>query len=79
MGEWVLVAYDADCFPGEITDNISNSETDIEVNVMHHCGSGWKWPKNLDKIYYDRKDIIRTDNSSKVAGNRGQFTFDTIF
>ena len=48
MGNWVLVAYDAERFPGEVT-NISNSETDIEVNVMHRCGSGnvWKWPKKL--------------------------------
>ncbi len=41
IGNWVLVNYDGKQFPGEITD-ILNSETDIEVNVMHHCGFYWK-------------------------------------
>ena len=48
---------------------------------MHRCGSGniWKWPKNPDCIYYEKKDIICTINPPKIAGSCGQFTFDTSF
>ena len=80
VGDWVLVLYDSEQFPGEIT-NITNPKTDIGVNVMHRCGTSntWKWPKFSYKIYYERKNIVRTINPPKVAGNRGQFSFETYY
>ena len=76
VGDWVLVSYDSEQFPGGIT-NTTNPKPDIEVNVMHRCGTSntWKWPKFSDKIYYERKNIVRTINPPKVAGNRGRFFF----
>ena len=44
VGDWVLVSYDSEQFPGEIT-NITNPKTDIEVNAMHHCGTSNTYAK----------------------------------
>ena len=49
----MIVNYDGEAFPGEITSN----ENDMEVSVMHK--SGWKWPTPIDKICYERKDVIK--------------------
>ena len=78
IGQWVLVNYDGKQYPGEIT-KIKNSLTDIEINVMHQSGSKfWKWPTSQDKIYYQRKSITRIIEAPKVAGSRGQFTFEHL-
>ena len=78
IGQWVLVNYDGKQYPGEIT-KIKNSQTDIEINVMHQSGSKfWKWPTSQDKIYYQRKSITRIIEAPKVAGSRGQFTFEHL-
>ena len=37
-GPWVLVNYDGKQYPGETTKT-KNSQTDIEINVMHQNGS----------------------------------------
>ena len=74
VGKWVIVNYDGEQFPGEIT---CCNNSDVEVNVMHKAGSKyWKWPESIDKIFYERKDIVRTINPPKAAGHRGQFVFD---
>ena len=31
------------------------NESDIEVNVMHKSGNGWKWPVSADNIFYERE------------------------
>ena len=78
IGQWVLVYYDGKQYPGETT-KIKNSLTDIEINVMHQSGSKfWKWPTSQDKIYYQRKSITRIIEAPKVAGSRGQFTFEHL-
>ena len=74
VGKWVIVNYDGEQFPGEIT---CCNNSDVEVNVMYKAGSKyWKWPESIDKIFYERKDIVRTINPPKAAGHRGQFVFD---
>ena len=63
---------------GEITQ-FTNSKTDIEINVMHQSGSKfWKWPTSQDKIYYERKSIIRIIDPPKVAGTCGQFLYEHL-
>ena len=49
-GQWVVVTYDGETFPGEIT---SCDTADIEINVMHKSGRYWKWPETVDKIFYE--------------------------
>ena len=69
IGNWVVVNYNGEEFPGEIT----SCGSEIEVSVMHKSGNKfWKWPKTIDKIVYERKDVVRKINPPKVAGHRGQ-------
>lgn len=73
VGKWVVVNYDGERFPGEI----ASCTNEIEVSVMHKSGNKyWKWPNSIDKIFYERKDVLRTIDPPKVAGHRGQWVFD---
>ena len=73
-GQWVVVKYEDEEFPGEVC--IENSE--FEVNVMHKSANAWKWPRLEDKIFYSRDKIVRVINPPSVAGNRGQFVFEDV-
>ena len=75
IGQWVLVSYEGNEFPGEVT---SMDDSDIEVNVMHRSANAWKWPRPEDKIFYSRDKVVRVINPPTVAGNRGQFMFNDI-
>ena len=76
IGDWVLVCYDKDNFPGEITQVIG--ELDFEVNVIHRSGGVyWKWPLKEGKILY-RKEDIKKLNAPDVTGTRGQFYFQSL-
>ena len=75
--DWVLVCYDGDNFPGEITLVIR--DLDFEVNVMHRSGGVyWKWPLKEDKAFYRKENIVKKPNPPDVAGSRGQFYFQTL-
>ena len=75
IGDWVLVNYDGADFPGEITNIVG---FDYEVNVMHKYGAFWKWPLTEDRIFYDRKNVVKKLEPPEVAGTRGQFTFTQL-
>ena len=75
IGDWVLVNYDGADFPGEITNIVG---FDYEVNVMHKYGAFWKWPLTEDRIFYDRKNVVKKLEPLEVAGTRGQFTFTQL-
>ena len=68
VGQWVVVNYDGDDFPGEIT---CDSNDQFEVSMMHKSGNHWKWPKTIDKILYARDDLVRIFNPPRAAGHRG--------
>jgi len=72
-GQWVVVDYDGDCFPGEVTQCGNDN---VEVNAMHKSGQFWKWPSSVDIIFYSMKNIKKVIQPPKVARSRGQFTFD---
>ena len=74
VGQWVVVNYDGEDFPGEITCCDGNDQFE-EVSVMHKSGNHWKWPKTIDKILYARDDTARTINPLRATGHRGQFLF----
>ena len=76
LGDWVLVCYDRQKFPGEVT-NITG--LDFEDNVMYKsCGAFWKWPPKEDKIFYQKENVIQKLDSPEVAGSRGQFKFKNL-
>ena len=78
VGEWVVVCYEGEKFPGEITSTSSENQ-DVEVRVMHKSGSGWKWPTRDDKIFYKVEDIECKIKPLTAAGSRGQFVFEDSF
>ena len=69
---WVIVKYEGEEFPGEVT---CIEDSDVEVNIMHRSANYWKWPKHENKIFYSRNKIVRVINLPSAAGNRGQFVF----
>ena len=71
-GDWVLVNYNGADFPGEITNIVGPY---YEVNVMHMCVAFWKWPLTEDRIFYDRKNVVKKLEPTEVVGTCGQFTF----
>ncbi len=73
IGQWAVVNYDGQQYPGEITA-ISHTEG-VEVSVLHKSGIGWKWPQSKDSLYYCKKDIVRLIGPPIAAGHRGQFIF----
>ena len=64
VGQWVVVDYDGENFPGACC----NGDDQFEVSVMHKSGNHWKWPKVVDKILYARDDIVRTTCPPRGAG-----------
>ena len=76
VGQWVVVAYDGEQYPGEVTD-FSDIEG-VEMSVLHRSGSCWKWPYSKDMIYYHKTDIVHLISPSIAAGHRGQFIFSDI-
>lgn len=59
VGEFVIVRYESQFFPGVVT--CSNEENDAyEVKAMVRSGpKGWKWPEKDDKLWYSSADIIQ--------------------
>lgn len=74
IGDWVLVNYEGDQFPDEVTA-IQENET-FEVSVMRRSGTSYRWPEKLDKIFYSREGIVIL--APIVIGNRGQFQFTSL-
>lgn len=74
-GDWCVVMYDGENYPGEITNVIGQ---EIQVQVMHRAGNYFKWPCNPDKIYYTQDDILKKIQPPVVVGSRGQFRFDNF-
>ena len=66
VGQWVVVDYAGEDFPGEII--CCNGDDQCEISVMHKSGNHWKWPKVVDKILYARDDIMCTICPPRAAG-----------
>ena len=72
VGDWVLVKYDTDVFPGEVK-KICNDE--IKVSVMVPSGSYFKWPKDEDAIFYPVANVIKSLKPPVIKSSRGTFEF----
>lgn len=75
VGDWVEVDYDGELFPGEIK-SVDNKE--YLVSVMVRAGKYWKWPLQVDEVFYPQERVIRKLNAPDVVNARGHFKFDTI-
>ena len=74
IGDWVLVRYDSQKYPGEVT-KVIGSELEVSTMEKSHTGTSWKWPSNEDKIFYSLHDVIRNIKPPVCTGLRGQFKF----
>ena len=67
VGNYVVVVYEGEFFPGKITRKKSNG---AEVKCMQKCEKFWKWPTRKDEMFYFRKDItMKIATPKKVKKN----------
>ena len=78
IGDWIVVKYQGELFPGEITEFGGIDGTEIRADVMEKSGKYWKWPQKRDNIFYFCKDVVKKIEPPTVAGNRGQFEFSSF-
>ena len=74
VGQWMVVDYDGEDGPGEMT--CCNGDDQFEVGVMYKSGNHWKWPKVVNKILCARDNIVRTICPPRATGHCGQFLSD---
>ena len=73
VGDWVLVQYDKQKYPGEITDVLIE---EVVVSTMHPAGGKcFKWPNCKDECIYPFSTIIVKIHPPEIAGRRRQFSF----
>ena len=75
IGDWIVVKYQGEMFPGEVTEIGGAHGNEIRTDVMERSGKFWKWPSKRDNIFYFCKDVVKKIEPPIVAGNRGQFQF----
>lgn len=68
IGDFVIVKYEDEFFPGVINDT---SPTSALVSVMSMSGSGWKWPDVEDEIWYTYENVIQLIKPPEVSNSRG--------
>ena len=67
VGNWFLVDYDGEYFPGEVLEE--EEEDDFLISVMHNAGKNWKWQSPKDTFYL-KEQIIRKLWEPVVVNNR---------
>ena len=75
QGDWVLVRYDDELYPGEIKQVVQES---YEIAVMYKSGGSWRWPAIEDKIFYMYEQVVKKLSPPEVVGCRGQFKFEEL-
>ncbi|KAG5874870.1 hypothetical protein JTB14_035680 [Gonioctena quinquepunctata] len=55
IGDYVIVEYDSECFPGLVIDM---SEQSYTMKAIERSGGNWKWPNVDDILEYDFEEII---------------------
>ncbi len=76
VGNWFLVKYDEEYFPGEVLE--VGEEDDFLISVMHSAGKNWKWPSPKDITFYFREQIIRKLGEPVVVNNREHYKFHDL-
>lgn len=81
-GDWVLVNYDGNLYPGEVT---KTTVTTVTVSAMEKLQTSveknlWRWPTRPDVHDYPHSDINRKIHPPIPTGNRAsQFLFSDCF
>lgn len=78
IGQWCVVKYDGEVYPGEVKE--IGDQRDIRVSVMHRAGQNWKWPNPKDDCtFYLKQQIVCRIEEPIIANNRGHFKFTSHF
>jgi len=70
VDDYVVVKYDGKFYPGIVT---LTKKSGAEVSVMVPSGTNWKWPKQVDQLFYYSHDIITVITEPVPIGKRGVF------
>ena len=73
VGDWIVVKYDGNEYPGEITDVFSN---EVAVSTMQRAGKFFKWPEKRDEILYLFENIVSKIDPPIAKGRRRQWSFN---
>ena len=70
VGDWCVVLYDDQQYPGEVTDIIN---WEVEVSVMHRAVRFFKWPDLPDRIFYNQNSIVtKLEGPPAFVNNMGR-------
>lgn len=76
VGDWVIVSYDSDLYPGEVLAIVG---ANVSVHAMAKSGGNWKWPEDdggeKDIVWYTKDDVKCKISPPVPVGSRGQFKF----
>ena len=71
VGQHVLVNYDGELYPGEIT---AREDDGYLVSAIEKTGRYWKWPARADKTVNAPEEIFQTINPPTKIGRRSIFS-----
>lgn len=55
VGDWYMVKYENTLYPGVVMLVYDN---EFKVKVMTAVGAYWKWPENVDEIFYKKENML---------------------
>jgi hypothetical protein len=72
-GDFVIVLYQGNFYPGLITKMPREEEAGPTVDCMTLAKKSWMWPDQKDILIYNWADIIKKINPPKRLSKRGHF------
>lgn len=75
IGDFVLVTFNANQYPGKI---IKISEEGPTVDCMEKGIKFWRWPEKNDTFLYSWEDVIMKINEPKMVSKRNQYKVPEI-
>ena len=76
VGDYVLVRYEDDLYPGRIIE-IKNDE-EVLISAMKKSAQNWRWPAKPDEIFYSKDEIVRKINPPTQVGRREIFKVEEL-
>lgn len=71
VGDYVLVRYEGEIYPGRITE--MKNEEEVLISAMKKSALNWKWPAKPDEIIYSKDEIVQKINQPTQFGRREIF------
>ena len=81
VGDWVVVEYDGQTYPGLVTDrHVDTKEVRVNCMVAARCSGLYRWPEfGRDEIWYSETKVVRKIQAATPTTNRGDvFRFENL-